>query len=68
MAESRRSDSMGYMEPKDKRKYFAKTVRKCTTCEKEYLYVKVQLGDSSVLECPNCDSTVTVPKGTENLP
>jgi hypothetical protein len=56
------------MEPKDVRKYFGKTVRKCTTCEKEFLYIKIQLGDSSVLECPRCDTTETVPKGLENLP
>lgn len=68
MAESRRSDSLGNMEPKDVRKYFGKTVRKCTTCEKEFLYIKIQLGDSSVLECPRCDTTETVPKGLENLP
>lgn len=68
MSEIRRADGLGNMEPKSLSRYFGETVRRCTTCQKSKLYIKMKLESSTVLECPNCDETFTVPKGTENMP
>jgi transposase-like protein len=68
MSETRRVDEFGNIESKTKKNYIAKTIRVCPTCGKDNLFVKIRLADSSVLECPKCDQTVVVPKGTENLP
>lgn len=45
------------------RKYFAKTSSKCTTCSQpdRVMYVKQKVsGPNLVLECPWCDTVLTV--------
>ena len=46
------------------RKYYTMTANRCTTCsgDDRFMYVKQKLsgGTDVVLECPNCDSYITL--------
>jgi hypothetical protein len=78
MAEYRRVTSTGEIEPKRLDRYVPKvagdrpgpTPHKCPSCGKpnRYLWLKIQREDSSDLECPVCDYTQTIPRGTEWIP
>ena len=69
MAEVRRSDALGNMEPKNVKNYKRKTKRMCDVCSGENpLYIKHELDNAIHLECPICDNTVVVPKGAEDTP
>lgn len=72
MAEYRRVSSSGDMEPKNTARYIGDkpTPHKCTSCAKKdrFMWIKAQREDATDLECPVCDHTKTIPKGTENFP
>ena len=53
------------------RKYYVKTANKCTTCSSEdsMFYVKMKIGQEQVvLECPVCDTSLTVRREMVDLP
>jgi ribosomal protein S27AE len=70
MSEDRRVSAMGDLEKKDLSKYVAETRIFCPACgpkTQQHLYVKSYIDTAANLECPNCDHTTTVAKGTEAL-
>jgi predicted RNA-binding Zn-ribbon protein involved in translation (DUF1610 family) len=67
MAETRRAGPTGVLDPKDLKKYLGVTKRKCTTCGKSVMYIKIKLDSTTTLECPNCDQVENIPKGLEKF-
>ncbi len=52
------------------RRYYTMTANKCTTCsgDNHYMYVKQRIASGQlVLECPNCDSYMTIRQEMVNM-
>ncbi len=66
MSEHRRVTMDGEIEPKNMAKYLRETKRRCPTCGKSNMFVKLQEEATVILECPNCDLVEHLPLGMEN--
>lgn len=70
MAEYRGVSPEGVMHIKATEQYMGKSGHLCGTCQREdrFMWIKAQREEASDLECPICDSMMTVPRGTEQMP
>ena len=68
MSEHRRVTMDGEIEPKNMSQYIRETKRRCPTCDKSNMWVRLQEEATVILECPNCDLVEHLPIGTENPP